>query len=172
MERAFGRGMRFQARKGRRFEKGDLRYVILDVLRDQPRHGYDIIRAIGERFGGMYAPSPGTVYPTLQMLEDQGFVTPTQHDGKRVYTITEEGRKFLEERREHVDNIWSRGGTAEANGEELRELFDTLGSVFGMLRRSARRIWDEPSKLSRIREVVQRAQREIEAIVEEPAPPR
>ena len=55
------------------FEQGDLRFVILSLLEEKPRHGYEIIKALEERFGGTYAPSPGVVYPTLQLLEDQGF---------------------------------------------------------------------------------------------------
>src|SRR5919202_1373987 len=81
----------------RLFGRGDLKYVILDLLKDQPRHGYEVIRALEERFRGFYSPSPGSVYPTLQLLADQGYLTSTERDGKRVYAITDEGRKFLEE---------------------------------------------------------------------------
>src|SRR5229473_6224987 len=69
------------------FGKGDLKYVILDLLKDQPRHGYDIIRALEERMRRRYRPSPGSVYPTLQMLEDLGYVTSSQQEGKKVYSI-------------------------------------------------------------------------------------
>ena len=68
------------------FGRGDLKYVILDLLKDQPRHGYDIIRALEDRMGGQYRPSPGSVYPTLQMLEDLGYVTSSQQEGKKVYS--------------------------------------------------------------------------------------
>src|SRR5438309_1131194 len=89
----------------RRFGKGDLKYVILDMVKDQPRHGYDIIRALEERSYGFYSPSPGSVYPTLQLLEDQGLVTSTERDGKRVYAITDEGRKFLAERESTMKDL-------------------------------------------------------------------
>jgi len=90
---------------GRRFGRGDLKYVILDLLKEQPRHGYDVIRALEERFQGFYSPSPGSVYPTLQLLEDRGLVTSSEAEGKRVYTITDDGRSFLQERAGEVDDI-------------------------------------------------------------------
>jgi DNA-binding PadR family transcriptional regulator len=101
MKEFFGGGARrgFGPRRGRVFEKGDLKYVILDLLKDEPSHGYELIRALEERFRGFYSPSPGSIYPTLQLLEDLGHVTVTQRDGKKVYTITEQGRGFLEEHR-------------------------------------------------------------------------
>jgi len=77
--------------RGQVFERGDLKYVILELVAEKPRHGYDVIQALEERFGGLYAPSPGAVYPTLQMLEDMGCVTVTERDGKKVYQITDEG---------------------------------------------------------------------------------
>ena len=64
------------------------------LLKDKPRHGYEIIREMEEKFGGFYTPSPGAVYPTLQWLEDMGYVTVLAQDGKKTYTITEEGLKF------------------------------------------------------------------------------
>src|ERR1700749_714038 len=75
------------------FEQGDLKYVTLRLLEDKPRHGYDIIKELEGRFGGSYAPSPGTVYPTLTMLEDLGYarVVP-EEGGKKIYEITDEGR--------------------------------------------------------------------------------
>jgi DNA-binding PadR family transcriptional regulator len=93
---------------GRVFGKGDLKYVLLDLLRDRPAHGYELIRALEERFRGFYSPSPGSVYPTLQLLEDLGYVTSTQQNGRKIYSITDEGRKFLEENRRSVDDIWGR----------------------------------------------------------------
>ncbi|MGI8549564.1 MAG: PadR family transcriptional regulator, partial [Dehalococcoidia bacterium] len=105
----FMRGARGFGRRAERFlERGDLKYVILDLLQEQPRHGYDIIRALEERFGGFYSPSPGVIYPTLQLLEDQGAVTGAEQDGKKVYTITEAGRHLLAERPDHLAGIRDR----------------------------------------------------------------
>ena len=98
-------------RGGRRrvFEAGELRLVLLKLIADQPRHGYDLIRAIEEMTHGSYAPSPGVVYPTLTMLEDMGLITAAQTDGTRkAYSITPEGEAHLAERAEEVDGLFAR----------------------------------------------------------------
>jgi DNA-binding PadR family transcriptional regulator len=79
-------------------EKGVFKYIVLQTLRDKPMHGYEIMKTISDRFSGCYAPSAGIVYPTLQMLEDLGYVTMKEESGKKVYLITGEGRKILEEK--------------------------------------------------------------------------
>ena len=96
-------------RSGRMFGHGDLKFVILSLLEERPRHGYDIIKAIEEKSGGLYQPSPGTVYPTLTLLEEMGFARATADEtGKRVYEITDAGRAHLAEHRGTVDDIFSR----------------------------------------------------------------
>jgi len=92
-------------RRYRFFGKGDLKYVILDLLKDKPSHGYEIIRDLEDRFHGLYSPSAGSVYPTLQLLEDLDYVKAAEQDGKKVYTITESGLKFLKESEETVGRI-------------------------------------------------------------------
>ena len=80
------------------FDSGDLRLVILAMLAEKPRHGYEIIKALGERVGGDYSPSPGVVYPTLSMIEDMGYATAAQEQGgRKLYTLTPEGEAFLAE---------------------------------------------------------------------------
>jgi DNA-binding PadR family transcriptional regulator len=163
------RGFGYGPRRGRVFEKGDLKYVILDLLKDKPSHGYEVIRALEERFRGFYSPSPGSIYPTLQLLEDMGYVTATQQDGKKVYAITDEGRKFLEENRQSVENIWGRvgGGWDPEFASELHEIrheLKDLGRLFGRQMHEGRLNQD---KLRRIREVIVRAARDIENILEE-----
>ncbi len=153
---------------GRVFGKGDLKYVILDLLQDRPAHGYDVIRALEERFRGFYSPSPGSVYPTLQLLEDLGYVRSDQQNGKKVYSITDEGRKFLEENRQSVDDIWGRAGEGwdPELAAEMREIgreVKGIGRMFGSEMRAGR---IDREKLRRIREVVVHAAREIEAILE------
>jgi DNA-binding PadR family transcriptional regulator len=97
-------------RGGRRraFEQGDLRLVILNLIAETPRHGYDVIKAIEENFGGTYSPSPGVVYPTLTLLEDQGFATVTPEGSKKLYAVTEEGRAFLAANKASVDALFDR----------------------------------------------------------------
>jgi DNA-binding PadR family transcriptional regulator len=85
---------------GRRAKRGDVRTALLTLLADRPMHGYDLIRDLEERSGGAWRPSPGSIYPTLQLLEDEGLVTSEERDGKRVYTITDAGRVEVQERRE------------------------------------------------------------------------
>ena len=152
---------------GRVFGKGDLKYVILDLLQDRPAHGYELIRALEERFRGFYSPSPGSVYPTLQLLEDLGYVSATRRDGKRVYSITDEGRAFLEENRRSVEAIWDRAdeGWDPQLAAEMREIWREvggLGRLFGGEMRAGR---VDPEKLRRVRAVISGAAREIEDIL-------
>src|SRR5262245_19100019 len=95
----FGRGWAKVACEFPRMRRGGMKFLLLEVLKEGPRHGYEIISELESRFRG-YRPSPGSVYPTLQMLEEGGFVTSEEIDGKKVYTITDAGLKLLEERGE------------------------------------------------------------------------
>jgi len=89
-------------RVGRMLASGDVRLVALYFIEQQPRHGYDLIKAVEERSNGVYSPSPGIVYPALTYLEEAGFVTSATDGNKKLYTITEEGRRHLEDNREAV----------------------------------------------------------------------
>ena len=83
-------------RIGRLFEQGDLRFIILSLIEEKPRHGYEIIKAIEDKLHGLYSPSPGVIYPTLTLLEEMGYATVAQAEGnKKLYAITEEGRAHL-----------------------------------------------------------------------------
>jgi len=108
-----GRGRR------RMFEAGELRLVLLKLIADQPRHGYDLIRAIEEMTHGDYAPSPGVVYPTLTMLQDMGQIEEAKEDGARkVFAVTDEGRAHLDEKAEEVEGLFDR---LEALGSDQRK---------------------------------------------------
>lgn len=89
-------------RVGRMLASGDLRLVALFFIEQQPRHGYDLIKAVEERSNGVYSPSPGIVYPALTYLEEAGFVTSAVDGNKKLYTITQEGKSHLEDNREAV----------------------------------------------------------------------
>ena len=105
--RGFGRHR--PRREGRVFDQGDLRFVILKLIGESPRHGYEIIKAIEDAVGGAYSPSPGVIYPTLTLLEELGYVTvESAEGGKKAYTITAEGRAALEEKKAVVDGIFRR----------------------------------------------------------------
>jgi DNA-binding PadR family transcriptional regulator len=101
---------RHGGRGGRVFNHGDLRYLLLELIAEEPRHGYELIKAIEERLGGMYSPSPGVVYPTLTLLEELGHIRPQQEEGgtRKRYAVTEEGTAFLAANRALVDEILAR----------------------------------------------------------------
>jgi DNA-binding PadR family transcriptional regulator len=100
MGHKFGRGMGREDmmgawRGGGRARRGDIKFLILEVLAEGPRHGYDIIVELENKSNGRYRPSPGSVYPTLTLLEEGGYVTGDTAEGKRIFTITERGRELL-----------------------------------------------------------------------------
>ena len=103
-------GRRGGGRRSRRmFESGELRLVLLKLIADEPRHGYDLIRAIEDLTGGEYAPSPGVVYPTLTLLQDMGLVEEAAGEGsRRPFQVTDEGRTHLDEREEEVEALFER----------------------------------------------------------------
>lgn len=125
-----GRGRR------RMFESGELRLVLLKLISDEPRHGYDLIRAIEELTGGEYAPSPGVVYPTLTLLQDMGLIEEAPGEGPRKpFQATDEGVKHLEEREEEVEGLLERlrdlapregSGAGPAIGRAVKNLMTAL----------------------------------------------
>lgn len=154
-------------RGGRMFEQGDLKFVILRLLAEKPRHGYEIIKELEERSGGTYSPSPGTVYPTLVMLEDLGFArAKPEESGKKIYEITDEGRAHLEQHGGTVDDIFERmarvvEGFFDAPMGEIHGAFRRVGkAAYGTATRNVR----DPELLGRIREILDRAAREIDGL--------
>ena len=152
--------------RGRRqmFESGEVKFVILRLLREKPRHGYEVIKALEERLGGCYTPSAGTVYPTLQLLEDQGYVKAAEEEGKKVYHITPEGEQFLDANQTVLDDILDRvkdtvRDFAGGHMADLNHAFTRLASV------TYKRAWrwgpDHPS-VAKIVEILKRAAAEIE----------
>ncbi len=165
----WGRGPRarhFRGRVGRMFDQGDLKYVILQLLDEKPRHGYDIIKALEERSHGAYSPSPGTVYPTLTMLEEMGYARATEDGGKKVYEITPEGKQYLEENSSTVESIFER------ISEAVEPFFSApMGEVRSAMRHLARsslgtamKYAEKKEVLERIAEVLNRAAAEIDGI--------
>lgn len=157
---------RWKGRAARLFEQGDLKYVILRLLEEKPRHGYEIIKELESRFGGSYAPSPGTVYPTLTMLEDLGYarVVP-EEGGKKIYEITDEGRKHLAEHSTTVNDIFDRiarfvEGFTDAPMMELNQAFQRLARA---TYKTATTHIREKETLAKLREIIQRAADEIDA---------
>ncbi len=153
-------------RQSRLFEKGDLKYVILNLLKSKPSHGYEIIRALEELFHGFYTPSAGSVYPTLQMLNDMGYVNSSEQDGKKTYTITDEGKKFLKEQQDIIDKIEGqmKGWCEPRNIGDFHETIHDIRQLGHMVGQRAHNLGAE--KWVKIKEVVSRARRDIEDILE------
>ncbi len=152
--------------RGRRqmFEAGEIKFVILRLLKEKPRHGYEVIRALEEKFGGLYTPSAGTVYPTLQLLEDEGYVRVIEEDGKKVYHVTPEGETYLEAHRGVLDEIFDRVRetvkefTGGGSGE-MHQAFAHLAAV--TFKRAWRRGPEDPA-LTRAAEILRKAADDIE----------
>lgn len=171
---AFGcgpRGGRGGWGRGRRqiFESGEMKYVILRLLKDKPMHGYEVIRALEEKLGGWYTPSAGTVYPTLQLLEDEGYVRIVETEGKKVYHVTAEGERFLEEHKSTLEDIMERVGDA------LRGLAEgPIGDLNSNLGRLAKAAWSQSfragmhsERAKQIAEILKRAADEIEQLAKQ-----
>jgi DNA-binding PadR family transcriptional regulator len=119
-----GRGFGWHGfRTGRKLGADDLQLLILALLADRPYHGYEIIRALDERSGGFYSPSPGMVYPALTYLEEIGYASVESEGAKKLYRITEEGRAQLERNRRAVDAILAQLTWVGAKMEHVRRVF-------------------------------------------------
>ena len=131
----WGRGGGFGGREGRMFDSGELRLAILSLIAEKPRHGYEVIKALSERVGGDYSPSPGVVYPTLTMLEDMGYAKASVDEaGRKLYAITPEGQSFLAENKAQVDAMFARfDGENQADmagaGSVLRAMLNLRATV-------------------------------------------
>jgi DNA-binding PadR family transcriptional regulator len=107
-------------RGGRRARRGDIRSAILLLLAEEPRNGYGLMQELEERSGGVWRPSPGSVYPALSQLEDEGLVRATEHEGRKSFTLTDEGTAHVEANRERMGTPWETVG--EGASGELHEL--------------------------------------------------
>jgi DNA-binding PadR family transcriptional regulator len=156
-----GRGGR---RRSQMFESGEVKFIILRLLKEKPRHGYEIIKALEEKMSGCYTPSAGTVYPTLQLLEDQGYIRAVDTDGKKVYEVTPEGEKFLEENRDVLEDIVGRvrDTVRDFAGGSMGALHGAFG---GVARATFTQAWrkgpDDPA-LKRVTEILRKTAEEIE----------
>jgi DNA-binding PadR family transcriptional regulator len=150
---------------GRFFELGEARLAVLYLLAEGPKHGYQLIKELQDRSGGLYRASTGTVYPTLQELDDEGLISSQREEGKRVYQITDAGREELKRNPEAVDRIWQRAERWEDWGNCVRpESFVVLGSAKTVLKAAfyaAARAGGRPEREQRIRDILERTLREL-----------
>lgn len=151
-----------------RAERGEVRYLVLDAVSDEPRHGYEIMQKIEERSGGAYRPSPGVVYPTLQLLDEMGLVRALDRDGRKVYEITDEGRKELEQHRDEVSDFYERSGAefGEVDFVEVATVMRGIAGLLRSLRRAARRGHLPPGVVNEIAAIVEDAGKKIEAVLD------
>lgn len=123
--RGFGRG------RGWRTSRGDVRAAVLALVAERPRHGYEIIQEIADRSGGTWRPSPGSIYPTVAQLEDEGLVRTEKIDGRRMVQLTEAGTSYVEEHRVELDAVWeSVGRRRDGMDDGALDLWEQLGQLY------------------------------------------
>ena len=130
-----------RGRRGRMFGQGELRLALLALIAEQPRHGYELIKAIEEMTGGAYAPSPGAVYPTLQMLADEGQIEEAEAEGaKKPFAVTPQGRAELDERKTEVEDLMRRLGRHGERTSTVRshDPFRAMGNLGSVLKNRAK----------------------------------
>jgi DNA-binding PadR family transcriptional regulator len=150
-------------RHGRFFEAGEVRLAILSLLAEGPKHGYQLMKEMKDRSGGVYSASAGSVYPTLQQLEDEGLIQAVQESGKRVYSLTKAGRKELDKDPEIVREIWERAERCEDWGQFMGpEALMLYGPLAALMRASLQAAGRGGSE--RARRVLDRARRELDEL--------
>lgn len=170
----FTMGGPFGSRR-RFFESGEVRLAILSLLAEGPKHGYEIIKELGARSGGLYRASAGTVYPTLQLLDDEGLVDSVREDGRKVYRLTASGRRELEGEGPDVERIWKRAANWEHwshwMGPETALIMGPVGAVMQAAFRAAAHAGDDQAKVGRLREILTRAVTDLNALTDESSSP-
>jgi DNA-binding PadR family transcriptional regulator len=168
---------RSRKRRGRMFGTGELRLALLALINEEPRHGYELIRAIEDMTGGAYAPSPGAVYPTLQMLEEEGLIKQTRPQtsddegetgGKKPFKATKAGRAELEEREDEVEALMGRLGEHGERAERVREkspdLFRAMGNLASVLKNRARAGKLDQKTIDEIVDIIDEVAKRIERL--------
>jgi DNA-binding PadR family transcriptional regulator len=147
-------------------KRGDVRAAALSLLAEGPRNGYQIIQEIAERSGGLWKPSPGSVYPALQQLEDEGLIQAGQTGGRKVYQLTDEGQAYVEGHADELAAPWAAvAETLDDGAVEVHALLGQLHMAVGQATQAA-----TPAQINEVRKVLGNARRAIYAILaEEPA---
>lgn len=142
---------------GRRAGRGDIRAAVLLLLAEQPMHGYQLIQEIGERTGGRWRPSPGAIYPALAMLEDEGLVTITAEQGRKLARLTDAGQAYVTEHAEDLGSPWQDAQDRPVHpGRALREALEALGAAAGQVARTG-----DEAQTAQALAVIDRARREL-----------
>lgn len=155
---------------------GDVPLVLLGLLEERSMHGYEMIKSLEERSGGLYKPSAGAIYPTLSMLEDQELIESVPEGRKKVFSITVEGREYLEA---HAANgLWrsilttaveeARNGGAEAPAHDPAALRARIRTLFGQFFEAAAAAGDDPEKNEELDHIIEQAEEALEALIQNP----
>lgn len=164
------RGGRGPRSRRRIFGSGELRLVLLMMIGDEPRHGYELIKAIGEITGGNYEPSPGAVYPTLQLLADEGVITEAKakkgDEAKKAFEITQSGKDELAEREDEIAAIIHKLTAMSGSEERNRapQLFRAMGNLAGVLKHKYRGGGFAETDLEEIVDIIDEAAKRIERL--------
>jgi DNA-binding PadR family transcriptional regulator len=158
--------------RSRFFGPGEVRLALLSLIAEGPKHGYELMRQLEERSGGIYNASAGTVYPTLQQLEDEGLISSDSKEGKRVYAITEAGSEELKREDETVRRIWWRArrwaGWRNAFDPDAAEI---RGPAERLVKAAFRAVAGETAsqeRIARVREILERALRDLDGMRDKP----
>jgi DNA-binding PadR family transcriptional regulator len=148
-----------------------MKFALLELIQERPMHGYEMMKALEEKTGGFYTPSPGSIYPTLQMLEDGGMVTSVEVEGKKVYSITDAGRASLAERQSNRQEFagppWMRwhGHGWHGSKPEMQALRGEVAETARLLSIAGRMSLQNPEKLARLRSIIERTRNELNTLI-------
>ncbi len=157
----------FLGERPQRAERGAVKFLVMDAIKTQARHGYEIIQVIAEKSHEAYKPSPGVVYPTLQMLEDVGHVKTSTRDEKKVYALNAAGLRELEENRDVVERFYDDADDATDDpGEELHDLMHRGKRLLRAFRRAARRGRLTADVRTKLRTTLESLIEQLEALAE------
>ena len=143
-----------------RVRRGDVRSAVLALLDDRPMHGYEMIQELEERTGGRWTPSAGSIYPTLQLLEDEGLVTPEEVEGRKVYSLTDAGKEAAPDRTEG-GRPWEQGDEDSPRFEARKELFRLMGAAKQLARSG------DDAQLTKAAEILKDARRKLYGLLAE-----
>jgi DNA-binding PadR family transcriptional regulator len=147
--------------RGRKARRGDIRTAALLLLSEEPRNGYQIMQEVQERSGDVWRPSPGSVYPALQQLEDEGLIRSEEHDGRKLYALTDEGRAVVAQRDAATPAPWDQmSGDVSDKAHELGRLMREVASAFVQVMRTG-----SEGQVARAREVLAGTRRELYRIL-------
>ncbi len=147
--------------RGRKARRGDIRTAALLLLADEPRNGYQIMQEVEERSDGVWRPSPGSTYPALSQLEDEGLIRSQETDGRKLFVLTDEGRKHVEQRDPDASAPWDEmSGDVSADMHQLAGLVREVAAAFTQVMRNG-----SPSQLAQAREVLTNTRRDLYRIL-------